>query len=227
MDTARQGSDINQVWWTADEQLAGRGRRGRHWVSPPGNMYGSVGLIDIAPSQALGTLPLVAALAAHYAITELLPPDIRPLCQIKWPNDILINKSKCAGLLLESFATNGKMGVVLGFGINCAHAPSDTLYPATTLAAQGATIAPDMLWRGLASALSKHLEVWDKGRNFAEIRRLWLSAAAGIGQPVTVNLANSSKSGIFEAIDGEGFLLLNTSYNTTERISAGDVFFQH
>lgn len=226
MDAARDGASIDRLWCTADEQLGGRGRRGRQWVSPSGNMYASVGLIDAASTEALGTLPLVVAVAVHKTISDALPPATRASCQIKWPNDILINRAKCAGLLLEAFSHQGSTGVIVGIGINCAHSPSDTPYPTATMNAQGATIAPIELWRLLAHHFAHYLGVWDRGSNFAEIRRLWLASAVGIGEQISVNLATGSKSGIFQTIDQEGFLLLNTANNKTERISAGDVFLQ-
>lgn len=227
MDAASDGASIDRLWWTADEQLGGRGRRGRQWASPPGNMYASVGLVDPAAPESLGTLPLLAALAAHNAISDALPSDRKETCQIKWPNDVLINRAKCAGLLLEAFSNNGAVGVVIGFGINCAHAPTDTPYPTATLVAQGATISPHALWRALADSFAHYLQLWDRGRNFAEIRQLWLANAVGVGEEITVNLANGSKRGIFHTIDDEGFLLLNSANKKAERISAGDVFFQH
>lgn len=227
IETATQGGAIDRLWWTADQQLGGRGRRGRQWASPPGNMYASVGLLDAAAPQALGTLPLVAAVAAHKAVADALPDARKAACQIKWPNDVLINRAKCAGLLLEAFSHKGATGVVIGFGINCAHAPTDTPYPTATLVAQGATISPHQLWRALADSFAHYLEIWDRGRNFSEIRRIWLANAVGIGEEITVNLASGSKRGIFQTIDDEGFLLLNSANNEAERISAGDVFFQH
>lgn len=225
LEAARDGMQIDRQWLTADEQRGGLGRRGRIWASPPGNMYGSVGLIDPADADRLGTLPLVAALAAHHAISDALPPLMRANVCVKWPNDILIDKAKCAGLLLEAQHIGQASCVVLGFGINCAHAPIDTPYPACALSHHGAHIVPAQLWQQLASAFANYLEIWDRGHNFADIRTQWLAVAAGLGDQITVNLATHSQTGKFETIDDEGFLLLNTGDSCIERISAGDVFF--
>jgi BirA family biotin operon repressor/biotin-[acetyl-CoA-carboxylase] ligase len=219
--------DPGHLWVTAGEQLEGRGRRGRGWSSPSGNLYASVLLIDPAPAANLGSLPLVAAVAVREAIAACGLPEGSRL-HIKWPNDILLNGAKCCGMLLESRTLDdGRMAVVAGCGINIASHPEPGLYPATALNREGIAATPATLFVNLARAMANALDTWDAGRGIGVIRRQWLENAQGVGQKITVNLANSQVEGLFEGIDAEGVLLLRTSQGTLLEISAGDLFFNN
>ena len=211
----------DRLWLSAGMQRAGRGRRGREWVSPQGNLHASVLLADPAPASELGFLPLVAALAAHDAIAAVLPEAAPPL-HLKWPNDVLLSGAKCCGILLERTVTGH---VVAGFGINLAAAPQDTPYPATSLRAHGAVADAGTLLAALAEALAARLQAFDRGAGKAALRDVWLDCATGIGGPVSVRLHDEVVTGIFEAVDGEGLLLLRMADGTPKRIAAGDVFF--
>ena len=119
------------------EQTAGRGRRGRRWSSPPGNLYASLILRpDAAPDRA-AQLGFVAALAVADALRELAPELGEPAC--KWPNDILVGGHKIAGILLESEMGEGQnlAFLIVGVGINLVSAPPDAEYPATSIAGEG------------------------------------------------------------------------------------------
>lgn len=225
MEAARDGISGN-IWLTADEQTAGRGRRGRPWASPGDNLYASVMVVDPAEPDDIGTLPLVTSLAAREAVAAVLPSQKTLAAKIKWPNDILIGGAKCAGLLLESQPlADGRMAIVMGFGINCVSHPDDTPYPATNLRAEGSTAEPSQLFQALAEQFDACFAHWDSGRGFSVIRQEWLRHAAGIGKPITVNLADRSEKGIFAAIDADGFLLLERPDSSILRVAAGDVFF--
>lgn len=215
----------DRLWITARRQLEGRGRRGRRWISETGNLYASLLLIDPAPQRLIGNLPLVAALAVYRALRPLFARFPQAL-SIKWPNDILVDGAKINGILLESATLpDGRLAVVIGCGINCAHHPQDTLYPTTDLRSCGVDIEPGRLFHSLAHAMVATLDEWDRGRGFPMIRSAWLLAAHGIGEQVTINLPDAALTGIFEDIDPDGYLSLRLPDGCNRRISAGDLFF--
>lgn len=221
---ARAG-DPGKLWITARRQLGGRGRRGRTWVSEPGNLYASLLLIDPAPQTELASLPLVVALALHRAIVAEMPFAADRVA-IKWPNDILVDGKKVSGILIESEKlASGHNGVVIGCGVNIAHKPDNPLYPATSLSEAGSSTSPDILFARLMVELAAALEIWDRGHGVAEIVRQWKTLVHGIGQPITVNLPDRSISGIFAGIERDGLLVLRLDSGDTIRIASGDVFF--
>lgn len=224
LEAARAG-DPGNLWVTAERQTAGRGRRGREWLSPPGNLYASLLLHDPAPPALIGTLPLTAALAAYRALRPLFVRNPSALA-IKWPNDILVDRRKLSGILLESeVLPGGRLAVVIGCGINCAHHPENPAYPATNLSACGIETTAEALFPALARTMADTLGEWAAGTGFAAIRREWLRAALGIGGPVTVRWQDDEVTGLFEDIDAEGYLLLMTGKEGRRRVSAGDLFF--
>lgn len=212
------------LWVTAERQTGGRGRRGRAWVSEPGNLYASLLLIDPAPANRLATLPLAAALGVY----EALKPDFSHAPQalsIKWPNDILADGAKICGILLESAVlADGRIAVVIGCGVNVASHPQQTLYRATSLADCAIGTDVETLFARLALAMDDVLARWEGGRGFPAIREDWLRAAAGLGGPVTVNLPAGAISGTFVELDRDGYLCLQTLSGDRRKIAAGDVF---
>lgn len=221
---ARAG-DAGFLWLTAERQTGGRGRRGRPWVSERGNLYSTLLLIDPAPPEDLGSLPLAVALAVHAAVQSVLPPG-GEVVEIKWPNDVLIGRKKTSGILLEAERlSDGRMALAIGIGINIAHRPDVTLYPVTSLADQGASISPPEFFAHLFAEMAEVLSVWDEGRGIAEIVRRWRRVACGIGEKITVNLPDRSISGIFSGIDDKGILLLDRGPDGMMSVAAGDVFF--
>lgn len=224
MARARAG-DPGRLWVTAESQRGGRGRAGRTWVSEPGNLYASALLIDPAPIDRLGTLPLVAALAVH----DALKPDFRANPQalsIKWPNDILVDGAKINGILLESErCADGRLAVVVGCGINVAHHPEGGLYRTTSLAACGIATPVSTVLARLATALAERLDAWEGGRAFARLRADWLRAARGIGETVTVRRADGAVTGRFAELDADGYLCLELPGGARQRVAAGDLFF--
>lgn len=222
---AREG-DAGNLWITANRQLQGRARRGRAWVSEPGNLYASLLLVDPAPATALASLPLAVAVAVHSAITRVMPPGISPPT-IKWPNDILIGGAKVSGILLESEALpDGRFAVVIGCGINVMHAPEDVMYPTTTLHRAGSGISSEVLFGRLCLAMAQELDIWDGGRGIAAVRQAWLEHAEGKGRQITVRMADRVITGTFKDIDQTGCLVIKDRNGTTQSIAAGDVFFK-
>jgi BirA family biotin operon repressor/biotin-[acetyl-CoA-carboxylase] ligase len=223
LEMARTG-DPGNLWVTARSQSAGKGRRGRPWISEPGNLYASLLLVEPASISRAGTLPLVAGLGVHRALRPFFANHPQALA-IKWPNDLLVDGRKICGILLESETlADGRLAVVIGCGINCTAHPENPLYPTTDLAECGIEAGPEELFPLLAAEMAHVLAEWNGGAGFARVREDWLLAAGGKGGLVTVKQQDSETEGIFEDIDRDGYLLLNVA-GERRRISAGDLFF--
>ena len=204
------------VWLRADRQGDGRGRQGRVWVSPPGNLYAST-LIRIRPGDPPpATLALVAAVALHAAVEAYLPG--RAL--LKWPNDLLIDGAKLSGILLERAGD----AVVVGIGVNLAHHPTDTDRVATSLAAESVSVAPEHFVETLADAFVRAVESW-RSEGVDAIRRRWMGHAHPIGTALTVRLSGAPAiDGLFDGLDEQGALILRLADGARRVIHAGDVF---
>jgi BirA family biotin operon repressor/biotin-[acetyl-CoA-carboxylase] ligase len=217
---ARTG-ERGPLWISARSQSAGRGRRGSHWVSPPGNLYATLLLTEPSAPGAAPQLSFVAALALHDAVAAAAPP-LGPALKVKWPNDLLVGPAKLAGILIEG-ESDPVFAVAIGIGVNFAAHPSEVAYPATDLAANGALVAPDALLAQLAAAMQRRLAQWDRGLGFAGIRADWLKRAAGLGEILRVRLSARELSGRFQGLDEAGRLLLEQDNGVTT-ITAGEVF---
>ena len=217
---ARAG-ECGPLWITALSQSAGRGRRGSHWVSPPGNLYATLLLTEPSPAELAPQLSFVAALALHDAIAECAP-QLGPMLKVKWPNDLLVGEAKAAGILIEG-ESEPDFSVAIGIGVNCAAHPGDTRYPATDLVATGALVVPDALFAALSSAMERRLAQWNGGQGFPSIRVDWLKRAAGLGETLRVRLPERELSGRFQDLDNAGRLLLEQDGNVVP-ITAGEVF---
>ena len=219
---ARAG-ERGPLWITAARQTAGRGRRGNVWTSEPGNLYASVLLTDAAPPTHLPELCFVVALAVLDAVGTVAPSLLSRL-RLKWPNDLLLDGAKLAGILIEAESVGGATATVAGIGINCAHHPGDAGYPATDLSIHGAAVTPDLLFHELSGAMAARLAQWDRGAGFAAIRTEWLSHAAGIGGDIVVRLPGRELAGTFESLDQMGRLMLRLPAGQLETVTAGEVF---
>jgi BirA family biotin operon repressor/biotin-[acetyl-CoA-carboxylase] ligase len=208
---------------TARRQDRGRGRYGRDWVSPEGNLYVSVLLRPPVALEEAGQLTFVAALSTADALAAVAPAVPTAL---KWPNDVLARGRKIAGILLESepapdFAA---AWVVVGVGVNLASHPEGVMYPATDLAAAGAPgVTAEAALAAFAAALDSWYRRWRED-GFAAVRQAWLARAAGLGAPIRVQLDRETLSGIFAGLDTDGSLLLDRPCGERRRIAAGDVF---
>lgn len=224
LERARKGA-LSGLWITAERQTGGRGRRGRAWFSEPGNLYASLLLIDPAPMDRLGSLPLAVAVAVQDGVSRIMPLDA-PDVLIKWPNDILVDRRKVCGILIEGETLpDGRHGLVIGIGINVAVAPDAGLYPVAMLREFGATASPEELFAHLFQSMATTLSLWDGGQGIVAIMERWKRVAGGIGENITVNLPDRSISGRFSGIDDTGLLKLETDDGGTRLIAAGDVFF--
>jgi BirA family biotin operon repressor/biotin-[acetyl-CoA-carboxylase] ligase len=217
----RQG-ERGPLWITAQRQSAGRGRRGRKWVSLPGNLHASLLLTDPGPAEHWPQLSFVAALAVHDAVVEVAP-EIRPLMEVKWPNDLLLSGAKFAGILIEGEGGEEAGAVAIGIGVNCTAHPADAAYPATDLAASGAQVTATGLFGALAVKMAGRLAQWNRGQGFATIRADWLARAAGLGDTIRIALADRELVGRFESLDDAGCLVLIAPDGAETVVAAGDV----
>lgn len=221
---AELGMAEGQVVW-ALKQESGVGRRGRQWSSPEGNLYCSILLRPDCDATQGAKLSFLIAVALHDAIAEFLPDGMK--MALKWPNDILIEGRKTAGILLESKSnSHNKLDwLVVGTGINVANHPKVTEgLPAISLKEVGATVKLDALLKAYCLNLEKLYAHW-KRDGFTPIRSLWLERATGIGSEVTVRLPKSSFHGIFKNLDESGALVLTMKDGSTKLVTAGEVFF--
>lgn len=220
---ARRG-EPGPLWITARAQTAGRGRRGRQWISAAGNLFATLLLSDPASAHRdAPQLSFVAALAVNDAILGRAP-GLREKLALKWPNDVLCADAKVAGILIEGESIGQKLAVAIGIGVNCLHHPSPTTFPATDLAAAGAEVSAEDLFLALSGAMVGRLAQWRRGAGFAKIRADWLDRAAGIGGEMRVRLPGRELFGRCEALDESGRLLLRLKDGSLQMIGAGEVF---
>lgn len=204
-------------WLVADRQSAGRGRQGRAWLDGTGNFMGSTVVHGGAGDPPLPSLALVAGLAVHSAVSALLPLPLRP--EIKWPNDVLVGRAKLAGILLESAG----QGVIVGVGVNLAHAPEVSGRETVALAQFGPAPDRDTFARVLAGAFAAELALW-RGAGLASLVERWLAAAHPPGTPLLVGEPGEEPlAGQFAGLDASGALILALADGTKRTIQAGEV----
>ena len=201
----------------ADEQTAGRGRRAHSWYSPPGNLYVSVILRTGQPPDRITELSFLTALAVADTVETLLPRKIQAM--LKWPNDVLINGAKIAGILLEQ----ADDATIVGVGLNILEAPANTSYKTTTVVANGGIASVDSARDILLARLGRHLEAWQRD-GFSLIRDQWLGRSYPIGAAIRVNAQGQSVAGAFGGLDMDGALLLDTP-DGRKRIVAGEIAY--
>ena len=223
---ARAG-DPGQIWVTAGEQTEGRGRRGRGWMTAGGNLAASLLLVDPAEPALAATVSFVAGVALHQAALDCAGPGIADRLKLKWPNDLLLDRRKVAGILVEGEnLSSGRFAVVVGIGVNCvSHPETGATYAAGDFLSAGAPVEAEALFTALARRMASELTVWDRGRGFAPIRSAWLKRAQGLGEPIRVNLADRALDGRFDSLDADGRLVLLRTDGVRETVSAGDLFF--
>ncbi len=209
----------------ADRQSKGRGRLGRTWHSAPGNLHASILLRPDCSLQAASELSLLAGVV----LTELLAghgPDDLDLA-LKWPNDVLIDGAKVAGILLESGGAKGGRltHVVIGIGVNVAWSPDDMPYPVTSLAASGFASKPPKDWLfAYASGLANWLDRWQRD-GFAVVRDAWRARSYGLGGPIRFRQGQEDVAGRFVDLTEGGALLIEGTDGIRHELTAGDVVF--
>ena len=214
--------DERGVWITADAQRSGRGRRGRAWTSLPGNLFAT--FASLVPTDASrATLPLVAAVALADAV-ETACPEAWGRVGLKWPNDLLLDGRKVAGILLEAQPFEGRTAVAVGFGVNCAAAPAIAGYAATSFADAGLALERGTLLTALAAALEREWDALVRPDHANGVIERWRARAHGLGERVTVRLPDRELAGTFEDMAPDGRLVLARDDGTRELVAAGDVF---
>lgn len=211
------------TWVLALEQTSGRGRRGRAWVQPPGNFSATLIFQPTGPIETRAQRSFIAALALREAVIEM--SGQADGLALKWPNDVLLNGGKLAGILLESVGDH----LAIGIGVNLVasppveHVEKGAVPPVNLLAMRGFSPTPEEFLTSLAAAFA-HWEEQFNTYGFAPIRREWLKHAARLGEVITARLPNDSLTGTFETVDEHGVLVLRTGKGL-EHIAAADVFF--
>jgi BirA family biotin operon repressor/biotin-[acetyl-CoA-carboxylase] ligase len=216
------------TWILAHEQTAGRGRQGRPWRDPKGNLAVSLLLFPNETPDTFALRSFVVSLALYRTCAVLTGQGDK--FALKWPNDVLLEGRKMAGILLETTPlAGGKMALIIGIGVNLAHAPETATLEARALApvsvqeATGHLIAPEAFLNQLAEEYERLEHQFQTG-GFAPIREAWLAHAAKLGEVITARTTKSETIGLFDTIDETGHLVLQTS-DGAKRIAAADIYF--
>lgn len=223
-EAARMAPDLaGSAWIMAVEQTAARGRRGRAWSTPRGNFAGTLIMPrPDSPSDA-ALRSFVASLALYDACVEV--SGVSDPFALKWPNDVLLNGGKLAGILLETLGDH----LVIGIGVNLAHAPDaaevepGAVTPVSLRGALGVEVSPERFLDHLAAAFDRY-ETQMTTYGFAPIRTAWLDRAARLGEVVTARTMRDETQGVFEDVDATGNLILRTPKGRVA-IAAADVYF--
>ncbi|MBV8110659.1 MAG: biotin--[acetyl-CoA-carboxylase] ligase [Hyphomicrobiales bacterium] len=212
--------DPGHLWIVAEEQSAGRGRRGRTWVSPRGNLYASALLIDPCPPAIAAQLGFVAGVALVRAAE-----DLGAAARLKWPNDLVSGRAKCAGLLVEGVSLpRNRLACIVGVGVNCESAPEGAGYPTARLIdVEGRPADRGALFQRLAVRFDEALGQWKAGAAFEAIRALWLGHAAALGERIRIENAGGRREGTFEGLDPDGRLLFRGK-SGIETVEAADLW---
>ena len=222
---AGQGAEDGTLVW-AREQTSGKGRQGRGFDSPRGNLYLSIVTRPDCDASTAAQLSFVTALAVGEAIGSIAPAMLE--VTFKWPNDVLLNGRKVCGILLESSArADGALDwLIIGVGVNVRSHPEETEFPATNLLFEGTP--RDVTEVDMLQAFARHFLAWvnrwlDDG--FAPVRQAWLSHAHALGETINVRLPRETVAGTFQDLDERGALVLDVPGAGRRLITAGDVFF--
>ena len=238
LERARAG-DPGRLWLATQRQEAGRGRRGRAWMTAQGNLAATLLLLPASGLRHAATLGFVAGLALADALAAAAPDvklgigvdsgDLaagRGRFALKWPNDVLAGGAKLSGILLESTTLDaGRFALAIGIGVNVVAYPDDTPYPATSLAALGSTCDAERLFLALSDAWVENERLWANGAGLAAIRSRWLERAAGLGGAVAVRIDGEVVRGVFETIDDECRFVIRKDDGAAVTVAAGDVHF--
>lgn len=220
---ARAGAP-EKLWICAERQSAGRGRSGRQWLSNEGNLFASLLLRPDCKLETAVQLAFVAGLAAFDAVAAL-DDALLPGLQLKWPNDLLLERGKLGGILLESVPSGADAAsVIIGTGLNLASHPGDTASPATDLAEHGVTASTDAAFSALAYATAHWLDVWRNGAGWPRVRTEWQERSLPVGSHIRVNAGSGPLEGRLAGMDKSGALLVDTGGPSPVIITAGDVF---
>jgi BirA family transcriptional regulator, biotin operon repressor / biotin---[acetyl-CoA-carboxylase] ligase len=216
------------LWLRAEQQSSGKGRSGRQWKSPPGNMSATLLFVPDCPPECLAHLSLITGVAVLDAARNCFEEHARPApegLRLKWPNDVMIGDAKLAGVLIETSVVGGVTVAAVGCGLNITVTPPVGPRAVTRLADHGIAPSAADLLKSLSRTMQNWLGVWDHGRNFAAIRKAWLERAGPHGVPMTVNTGDGQIAGLFAGLDTDGALLLEDPAGNVRRFHYGDISF--
>ena len=220
LSRARQG-ESSQLWIVARSQTQGRGRHGRTFLSPSGNLYASLLLVEgcrRADAPELGFVAGLAIFDAASALTGLCHPRL----SLKWPNDLLVDGKKCAGLLLEGHQLDGAFALIIGIGVNVAVLPPG-LPEAEMLCSFAREATAEQLFTALSDAFARRYSDWLQAPRGAQAQfSAWADRAHGLGARVRVRLPKGEVVGLFRGLD-RGRLILDTQQGL-EMLDAGDLY---
>lgn len=224
-DMARSHQVFDHEVIVANSQNNGKGRKDRNWISPKGNLYFSLILKPKISSSQAAQISFLGITALHLTITKLnqnTSQDQQNIIQTKWPNDLLINGKKIAGILLESKIDNNDCEfVVAGIGLNVESNPENTLFPADNLKNCNIDISPQQILKNFLDEFEKLYQNWlDFG--FAGIRKLWLQNPYRFGEEIDVAFDKETLRGVFQDLDSDGNLLLKIN-GRIETITTADI----
>ena len=228
-EAARRAPGLKRpVWIMAREQTAARGRRGRAWVNPEGNFAATLLMRPDLEAGLAAQLSFVASLSLLRALTPFVRPQDR--IALKWPNDVLLNGGKLAGILLESSGGGRRIDwLAIGVGVNLLLAPGAdeveqrALRPVSLSAETGQVVTPEALLDRLAAEFATQYLLWEK-EGFASYRALWLRHAARLGETLTARTGTDEVTGTFETVDKTGALILRTEAGP-RAIPAAEIYF--
>lgn len=208
----------------ANKQNKGRGRLNRNWESPKGNLYFSLVLQPKIAIEKTSQISLVAICALQIAVAKIFQQqNIVAKIQNKWPNDLLIDQKKVAGILLESKISNKNCDfAILGIGVNINSNPTQTLFPSTNIKNFSCEISASKMLEFFLEEFENLYENW-LIFGFKNIRNLWHKNAYNLNSKININLGNSKIEGLFQEIDEEGNIVIKNHNNETKKISFGDV----
>ncbi|WP_336279307.1 biotin--[acetyl-CoA-carboxylase] ligase [Bartonella sp. CB175] len=216
------------LWVVAQEQLQGRGRRGRSWYSPKGNLYASLLLLDGVIPKTAAHLGFVAAVSMAEAVKQFILDEkqARSIIGLKWPNDILLKGAKCSGILLETFEViPHQYALVIGIGMNVKHHCNDTFYPTSSLKNIGLHIEAKQLFMVLTEYFAKNYLLWKQSGGCDIIRKKWLLYSAHLRQHVKIINDKKNTEGIFDGLDGDFNCIIRQQNDRQIIITTGDVHF--
>ncbi len=212
------------LWIIAASQSSGRGRSGRAWTSQPGNFFGSyLTVLPGAPAKAY-QVSLVTGLAVAEALRTLVSGIPNIDVRLKWPNDILVGRSKMGGILVESTqAAGGDLAVVIGIGLNLVSHPADGPRPASDFGVFGAALPVQAVLSEVHERLTHWLAIWSGGEGFADVRAAWLHLSGPLGERLVVNSGAGPVEGFYQGLDIDGALILTDAAGIQHTYSYGDV----
>lgn len=213
-------AEIGPLWIAARQQSAGRGRLGRNWISPPGNLFTTALFHEPQGLAYASRIPFAAGLAVLDASRSILPnADFR----LKWPNDVRVDGAKLCGILVECGQKDGAVWIAVGMGLNIRYAPEGTGQDATSLLALGANAAlqPEHALDALRASFSQRVE--QARSDFSGLLSHWMQHAEGVGKIMSAGPVDARIEGVFEGLADDGGLILRLPDGQTRIIRAGDV----